>query len=75
MATASWQRQGIIAPIKDAANPAKARIYYADGTVETYENNSVAYSIYAHLPKGMRAAYRAADDLTPVYPHDFVDKH
>lgn len=51
----------------------KARIYYPDGRIDTYDDSRLALDIYYSLDRGIRAAFRAVGDNTLVYPHDFVD--
>ena len=52
----------------------KARLYFSDGRVSHYDDQQLAYSVWLHLPKGIRVAFRGANDKTPVYPWCFVDK-
>ncbi len=54
-------------------NSSKARLYFADGGVEHYESQGLAFVVWLALPKGIRAAFRGADDTRPVYPWDCVD--
>jgi hypothetical protein len=55
-------------------NTDKARIFHPDGSVVEYEDSALALVVYYGLPQGIRAAFRAAGDTTPVYPHDYVDE-
>ncbi len=64
------QRLNDVLPPDDA----KARIFHADGKVDTFEHEHLAYEVWLSLPKGARAAYRPAGDDRPVYPWDYVDK-
>jgi hypothetical protein len=52
----------------------KARIYFSNGLVNYYATNAEAYALWLALPKGTRAAMRPANDSTPVYTWDCVDK-
>lgn len=54
-------------------NTLKARIFYPDGRIEAYDDVTLALDVYYALDHGIRAAFRAAGDITPVYPHDYVD--
>jgi len=51
----------------------KARIYFPDGRVVHYEDQKLAYFLWLALPKGVRAAFRGANDAKPVYPWEYVD--
>ena len=51
----------------------KARIYFTDGRVQHYGDQALAYAFWLALPKGVRAAFRGANDTQPVYPWDYVD--
>jgi hypothetical protein len=55
------------------ADPGQARIYFADGRVERFSDQKLAFVIWLALPKGVKAAFRGADDQRPVYPWDYVD--
>lgn len=55
------------------ADVSRTRIYYKDGTVEHFDDPTVACDVYLSLAKGHRAAFRNAGDSTPVYSHDYVD--
>lgn len=52
----------------------KARIFYPNGLISSFFSSPLAYSVYIALDKGVRAAYRAAGDETPVYDQDYVDR-
>lgn len=52
----------------------KARIFYPDGRIDEYDDQSLAYAVWLALDRGIRAAFRSAGDKTPVYPHDYVDR-
>lgn len=58
--------------LTDIGNTSKARIFYLDGLIDEYENGKLALQVYYGLHKSTRAAFRAAGDDTPVYPHDYV---
>ena len=51
-----------------------ARIYFADGRIDYFGDQSLGYAVWLALPKGVRAAFRGRNDETPVYPWDCVDK-
>lgn len=51
----------------------KARIHYADGRIERYDDQRLAFAVWLVLPKGVRAAFRGANDNRPVYFWDYVD--
>jgi prepilin-type processing-associated H-X9-DG protein len=55
------------------ASPRQARIYFADGHVERFRDQKLAFALWLALPKGVKAAFRGADDRRPVYPWDYVD--
>lgn len=52
----------------------KARIYFTDGHVEHFQRQVFAFALWLALPKGMRAAFRGANDTRPVYPWDYADR-
>jgi len=52
----------------------KARLFYPDGAVETYDNQKLAYEIWLGSRKGIRIAFRGKGDKTPVYSWDYLDK-
>lgn len=52
----------------------RARIYFADGHVEYFDNQVFAFALWLALPKGIRAAFRGRGNTTPVYPWDHVDR-
>ena len=51
----------------------KARLYYADGHVQHWDDQALAFAVWLALPKGVRVAFRGANDTRPVYPWDRVD--
>ncbi|KKM60561.1 hypothetical protein LCGC14_1540470 [marine sediment metagenome] len=51
-----------------------ARIVFSDGREDTFKDQSLAYRVWLALPRGTRAAFRAAGDRRPIVPWDFVDK-
>lgn len=51
----------------------KARVYFADGHVEHFSNQVLAFALWLALPKGVRAAFRGENDRRPVYPWNCVD--
>lgn len=57
----------------EIGSTAKARIFYPDGRIDEYDDGALALKIYYALPRGVKAAFRAAGDTNFVYPHDFVD--
>jgi hypothetical protein len=57
---------------KPAIDTARARIYFTDGHVEHFPNQILAFEVWLGLPKGIRAAFRSANDSRPVYPWDYV---
>ena len=56
-----------------SANIHKARIYYTDGRIEHYHDQTLAFAVWLALPKGVRAAFRGSGDNRTVYPWDYVD--
>lgn len=56
----------------------KARLYirWKNGheEVREYDDQSLAYAVWLALPKGVRAAFRGADDSSPVYSWNYVDR-
>lgn len=56
-----------------AHDSSKTRIYFTDGHVEWFDNRVFAFALRLALPKGMRVAFRGANDTRPVYPWDYVD--
>lgn len=53
----------------------KARIYRENGTVEYFNDTAIAQKVWLSMPRGFRAAFRAAGDTRrPIYPEDFVNK-
>lgn len=52
----------------------KARILYPDSRIVEYDDGALALKVYYGLGSGVRAAFRAAGDDTPVYPHDYVGR-
>ena len=55
------------------ADTSKARLYFMD-SVSHYEDQSLAYFVYIHLPHGIRCAFRGAGDTRPVEPWQLVDR-
>ncbi len=53
-------------------NTKVARILYPDGRIIVYSSDKLAYQVYSSLPRGVKAAFRAAGDKTWVYPADFI---
>ena len=51
----------------------KSRIYYTDGHIEHYNDQTLAFAVWLALPKGVRTAFRGAGDDRPVYSWDHVD--
>jgi hypothetical protein len=51
----------------------KARLHFPNGTVIHYDDPRLANLVWERLPKGVRAAFRGANDTRPVYPWDYVD--
>jgi len=51
-----------------------ARVSFRNGEVSYYKDSAMAYAVYLALPKGVRACFRAAGDLRPIYSWDYVDK-
>lgn len=54
-------------------NVRKARLFFPDGRVSHFDDQKLAYAVWLALPKGVRSAFRGANDTTPVYPWDHVD--
>ncbi len=55
-------------------NANNARIFYPDGRVVEYISDALALDAYHSLGRGVRAAFRARGDSSPVYSYDFVDE-
>jgi hypothetical protein len=51
----------------------KARLYFTYGRIEHFRNQQLAYAIWLALPKGVRVAFRGANDTRSVYDWDCVD--
>jgi hypothetical protein len=51
-----------------------ARLYFDDGAVRTFTDQSIAYSVWLSLRRGIRCAFRGAGDIRPVYSWDYVDR-
>jgi len=51
----------------------KARLYFSDGQVDHYDDQQLAFAIWLALPEGVYAAFRGANDASPVYAWDCVD--
>jgi hypothetical protein len=56
-----------------AADVNKARVYFPDSVGE-YASDTLAYSVWLGMGRGVRCAFRAAGDATPVYSWDLVDR-
>lgn len=56
-----------------SADIRKARIHYANGRIEHYDDQKLAFAIWLALPKGVLAAFRGANDNRPVHSWDYVD--
>ena len=56
------------------APPPPARIYYRDGRVVEFTEQTLAYQTWLALPRGIRAAFRGSGDTRPVYPWDYADQ-
>jgi len=48
------------------SNVRKARIYFNDGSIHHFENQTFAFAVGLSLPKGVRIAFRGANDARPV---------
>jgi hypothetical protein len=51
----------------------KACLHFADGRIQQFNDQQLAYAIWLALPKGVHAAFRSAKDRRPVYAWDYVD--
>ena len=51
-----------------------ARLYFADGSVDRYDDQRLAFAVWLGLPRGVRVAFRGKGDNCPVYPWDRVDR-
>jgi hypothetical protein len=51
----------------------KARVHFADGRIEHYNDQKLAFAVWLALPKSVRAAFRGANDNRPLYPWSYVD--
>ena len=51
---------------------AKARVYFRDGCIMHFEDQRQAYQFWLNLAPCVRAAFRGAQDITPVLPWDYV---
>ena len=62
--------------VSGLGDTSKARIFFNDALsrIRDYDDQRLAYAVWLALPKGVRAAFRGKNDLTPVYSHDFVDR-
>ncbi|MGD0816187.1 MAG: hypothetical protein ABSA83_21555 [Verrucomicrobiota bacterium] len=56
-----------------ATDKRKAHLHFPDGRVERFDDQKLAYAVWLALPKGVRAAFRGANDTRPVYTWDCVD--
>lgn len=52
----------------------KARLFFPNGRIDEFDDQKLAYALWLGLGKGVRAAFRGKNDLTPVYSHDYVDR-
>lgn len=52
----------------------KARLHYPNGEVEHFKYQPFAFAVWLALPKGVRVAFRGANDTRPVYPWDHADR-
>ena len=52
---------------------AVARILHSDGRIDRFNDQHLACLLWLALPKGVRAAFRGANDARPVYPWDYAD--
>jgi hypothetical protein len=59
---------------RNAEDLTKARLFFRDGSVNTYADQKLAYAIWLGLPNGVCCAFRGIGDATPVYSHDYVDR-
>ena len=59
--------------VKGETDCSKARLYFPSGRVVHYDEQKLAYIVWLQLPKGIRVAFRGANDNTPVYPWSYVD--
>ena len=50
----------------------RARLYFPDGRVVHYEDQPLAYRVWLSFPRGVRVAFRGAEDRRPVYAWDYV---
>ena len=50
------------------------KLYYNDGQVVEYADQTLAYEIWLASPKGIRIAFRGEGDERPVYSWDYADK-
>lgn len=53
----------------------KTRLFFQDGHIIEYSHATLAYHAWLSFPKGTKVAFRSAGDDTPVYSHDYVDRH
>jgi hypothetical protein len=52
----------------------KARLCYPDGRASYFDDQALAYLCRVAGPaQGVRAAFRGANDTTPIYPWDYAD--
>ena len=56
------------------ADVTKTRLYYPDGRIVVYDDPVLAYAVWLALPKGVRCAFRSANETTPVHAHDYLDR-
>lgn len=55
-------------------NTSKARIYYTDGTVESFRNQQFAYTVWGALPDEIKVAFRGCNDTEPVHLWEYLGK-
>lgn len=59
---------------RDEADTSMARLYHPNGMVSHYPSDQEAYRVWLAVPKGRRLAFRGANDMRPVYSHDYADR-
>ena len=50
------------------------KLFYRDGQIVEYKDQTLAYEIWLASPKGIRIAFRGEGNEEPIYPWDFADK-
>ena len=53
-------------------NAVKARVYFRNGRIVIFEDQRLAYQFWLNIAPSVRAAFRGAQDITPVLPWDYV---